>query len=162
MAVAGILKSLWSRALLGVTAVLVVLSALVGGASLVGAAVAAASANGSVCAAAECPYHGPSTSVSFSAQTPKAISHVGARGAGYWLVASDGGIFTFGAAPFLGSAGAIPLNKPIVAMVPTPVRPGYWLVASDGGVFTYGAATFWGSTGGDPIPAAVTGAGSGG
>ena len=28
-------------------------------------------------------------------------------GRGYWLVASDGGIFTFGDAPFYGSTGAI-------------------------------------------------------
>jgi hypothetical protein len=27
-----------------------------------------------------------------------------AAGAGYWLVAADGGIFAFGAAPFFGSA----------------------------------------------------------
>ena len=26
---------------------------------------------------------------------------------GYWLVGSDGGIFTFGAAPFYGSTGAL-------------------------------------------------------
>ncbi|MGH9115375.1 MAG: hypothetical protein ACRDWW_06040 [Acidimicrobiales bacterium] len=26
-------------------------------------------------------------------------------GRGYWLVARDGGIFTFGSAPFLGSTG---------------------------------------------------------
>jgi photosystem II stability/assembly factor-like uncharacterized protein len=34
---------------------------------------------------------------------------------GYWLVASDGGIFAFGA-DFLGSAGAIRLNSPILSM----------------------------------------------
>jgi lysophospholipase L1-like esterase len=35
---------------------------------------------------------------------------------GYRLVASDGGIFTYGDAGFFGSAGALPLNKPIVGM----------------------------------------------
>jgi hypothetical protein len=65
----------------------------------------------------------------------------------YWLVASDGGIFTFGGAPFYGSAGNIPLNRPVVGMAATPNSAGYWLVASDGGVFTYGNAPFYGSTG---------------
>ena len=32
---------------------------------------------------------------------------------GYWEVATDGGIFAFGA-PFFGSTGAIHLNKPVV------------------------------------------------
>ena len=38
-------------------------------------------------------------------------------GKGYWLVASDGGIFAFGDAVFYGSTGAMRLNKPIVGMV---------------------------------------------
>jgi len=66
---------------------------------------------------------------------------------GYWLGASDGGIFTFGKAAFYGSAGSIHLNQPIVGMAVTPSRQGYWLVASDGGIFTYGDAGFFGSTG---------------
>jgi sugar lactone lactonase YvrE len=70
---------------------------------------------------------------------------------GYWLVASDGGIFAFGDAAFLGSTGAIPLNKPIVAMAPTPTGHGYWLVASDGGIFAFGDAAFLGSTGAIPL-----------
>ena len=68
-------------------------------------------------------------------------------GHGYWLVASDGGIFAFGDAGFFGSTGAITLNKPIVGMAPTPDGAGYWLVASDGGVFNFGDAGFSGSTG---------------
>jgi hypothetical protein len=66
---------------------------------------------------------------------------------GYWLAASDGGIFTFGDAGFFGSTGSMVLNKPIVGMVPTRTGLGYWLVASDGGVFSFGDAVFYGSTG---------------
>ena len=66
---------------------------------------------------------------------------------GYWLVASDGGIFAFGNAAFYGSTGDLILNKPIVAMAATPDGRGYWLVASDGGIFAFGDAAFYGSTG---------------
>ncbi len=68
-------------------------------------------------------------------------------GKGYWNVASDGGIFTFGDAQFYGSTGNIALNKPILGMAATPDGRGYWLVASDGGVFCFGDAQFYGSTG---------------
>ena len=37
-------------------------------------------------------------------------------GGGYWEVASDGGIFSFGDAQFYGSMGGKPLNAPIVGM----------------------------------------------
>jgi Tol biopolymer transport system component len=66
---------------------------------------------------------------------------------GYWLVAADGGIFAYGAAPFAGSTGAVKLAQPIVGMASSPTGRGYWLVASDGGVFTFGDAVFFGSTG---------------
>jgi hypothetical protein len=69
-------------------------------------------------------------------------------GDGYWTVASDGGIFTFGAARYLGSTGGIALNRPIVGMAVTPTGLGYWLVATDGGIFAFGDAVFHGSTGG--------------
>jgi quinohemoprotein amine dehydrogenase alpha subunit-like protein len=70
----------------------------------------------------------------------------GASRGGYHLVASDGGIFAYGTAPFNGSTGAIPLAQPIVGMAETPSRAGYWLVASDGGIFAFGDAVFKGST----------------
>ena len=38
---------------------------------------------------------------------------------GYWLQGSDGGIFTFGDAPFLGSMGGLPLNAPMVGIAST-------------------------------------------
>ena len=69
-------------------------------------------------------------------------------GKGYWLVASDGGVFNEGDAVFHGSTGSIDLNAPIVGMAPTPDGGGYWLVASDGGVFTEGDAVFQGSMAG--------------
>jgi len=84
---------------------------------------------------------------------------------GYRFVASDGGIFSYGA-PFLGSTGGMALNKPIVGMAVMPAGDGYYLVASDGGIFNYGSAQFYGSMGGQhlnkPIVGmAVTGDGGG-
>ncbi|HEX2699879.1 MAG TPA: SpoIID/LytB domain-containing protein [Acidimicrobiales bacterium] len=67
--------------------------------------------------------------------------------AGYWVVASDGGIFAFGAAKFYGSMGAKKLNQPVLGMAASPTGGGYWLVAADGGIFSFGDARFWGSTG---------------
>jgi Tol biopolymer transport system component len=66
---------------------------------------------------------------------------------GYRFVAADGGIFSYGSAGFLGSAGDKKLNRPIVGMASTPDNKGYWLVASDGGIFSFGNAAFHGSTG---------------
>jgi hypothetical protein len=66
---------------------------------------------------------------------------------GYWLVGSDGGVFSFGRARFFGSTGSMVLNKPIVATAATPSGFGYWILASDGGVFSFGDAGFYGSTG---------------
>jgi hypothetical protein len=70
-------------------------------------------------------------------------------GSGYWLAASDGGVFSFGDARFFGSAASLHLNKPVVGIVPTPSGKGYWLVAGDGGVFAYGDAV---APAGNPLP----------
>jgi hypothetical protein len=69
-------------------------------------------------------------------------------GHGYWLVASDGGVFSFGDARFHGSTGGIVLNQPVVGMAAAAGGNGYWLVASDGGLFSFGDARFFGSAAG--------------
>jgi hypothetical protein len=66
-------------------------------------------------------------------------------GAGYWIAAADGGVFTFGDAGFFGSLGDTDLNEPIVGMAATPSGEGYWLLGADGGVFTFGDAAFYGA-----------------
>ena len=78
-------------------------------------------------------------------------------GKGYWLVASDGGVFSFGDATFYGSMGGTPLNAPVTSMAATPSGNGYWLVAADGGIFTFGDAPFDGSMGGKPLNNPVVG-----
>ena len=67
----------------------------------------------------------------------------GASPAGYWLTSADGGIFTFGNAPYLGSNSGV--GAVVVGMAATPDGKGYWLVSSDGGVFAFGDAQFFGS-----------------
>jgi hypothetical protein len=88
-------------------------------------------------------------------------------GDGYWLVASDGGVFNFGNAGFMGSMGGKHLNAPIVGIAPGPYAlnfanfslqtTGYWLAASDGGVFSFGKTNFFGSLGGIKLVSPVSG-----
>ena len=74
---------------------------------------------------------------------------------GSYEVASDGGLFAFNA-PFYGSMGGKPLNKPIVGMAFDPATGGYWEVASDGGIFSFNAP-FYGSMGGKPLNKPIVG-----
>ena len=69
----------------------------------------------------------PSTSTSRSSAWPPRPT-----GGGYWLVASDGGIFTFGDAVFYGSGGGHSLAQPVVAMAATAHRRQRLLAASRG------------------------------
>ncbi|HEX7167979.1 MAG TPA: hypothetical protein VF230_13460 [Acidimicrobiales bacterium] len=92
---------------------------------------------------------GPAPSVSPAGAYP--------LGDGYWLAATDGGMFSFGDAQFFGSMGGTPLSRPVVGMVAHPFLEGYWLVASDGGVFSFGSAGFFGSTGDKPLNSPIVG-----
>ena len=68
---------------------------------------------------------------------------------GYWLVASDGGIFAFGDATFRGSMGGTRLNRPVVGMV--RYGNGYLMVGADGGIFDFSDQPFLGSLAGTPL-----------
>ena len=81
------------------------------------------------------------------------IVGVGASSGGYYLVAADGGVFSYGV-PFLGSKGGQTLNKPVVGMAVG--AGGYYLVGADGGVFNYGSP-FLGSQGGQTLSAPIAG-----
>ena len=79
-------------------------------------------------------------------------------GGGYWLVAADGGIFSYGDAAFAGSAGCAPpqrAGRRHGGVAPTAAATGW--SARDGGIFTYGDATFEGSAGALRLDAPVTG-----
>lgn len=61
-------------------------------------------------------------------------------GSGYTVVMADGGVATFGGAPFFGSLGGVQLASPIIAAAVTPSGQGYKLLARDGGDFNFGDA----------------------
>lgn len=62
----------------------------------------------------------------------------------YIIVCADGGVFTFGGAPMLGSLGGTALNKPIVDARLTPSGNGLTMLGGDGGIFEFGDAKFSG------------------
>ena len=91
--------------------------------------------------------------VTFSGATPDIAA--GEAPPGYDLAASDGGVFSFGAAAFDGSMGGRRLAAPVVAVAADP-SGGYWEVAADGGVFSFGAP-FYGSLAGHRLGGFVLG-----
>jgi len=62
---------------------------------------------------------------------------------GYWIVAYDGGVFSFGAAPVLTAIGGDPVEK-ITAGDVWPDGNGLVLMGEDGGIFALGSAPFMG------------------
>ena len=87
----------------------------------------------------------------------QAIFNVPVAGTGYWMTASDGGVFNFGTAGFHGSMGGSHLNSPVVGLAQTSDQGGYWEVASDGGIFNFGDAGFYGSMGGSHLNKPIVG-----
>ena len=75
-----------------------------------------ATSNGTVLAFGDAGFFGDADRLALAAPivgiTPDPVT------GGYWLVGADGGVFDFNA-PFLGSAGSIPLRQPIVGMEAT-------------------------------------------
>ena len=61
-------------------------------------------------------------------------------GGGYWLIASDGGLFAFGDAGFYGSLGSAPPSTPIVGVAPSPDGGGYWMLEANGTPHAFGDA----------------------
>ena len=76
---------------------------------------------------------------------------------GYWVVAANGRVEPFGAAPALGDASRFALAAPVVAAAVTPSGQGYWLTAEDGAVFAFGDAAFHGSAQGLVLNAPIVG-----
>jgi cell wall-associated NlpC family hydrolase len=60
-------------------------------------------------------------------------------GKGYWLVASDGGVFAFGDARFYGSAAGT-ATEPVQRIVSTGQSDGYWILQQNGTAQAFGSA----------------------
>ncbi len=60
-------------------------------------------------------------------------------GHGYWLVAADGGVFSFGDAKFFGSAAGT-TGEPVEKLISSPSGHGYWIMEQNGTALAYGDA----------------------
>ena len=70
------------------------------------------------------------------------------NGRGYFLVASDGGVFAFGDARFEGSCpGVGGCDGVVKSVIPDATGNGYWVVTATGNVYAFGKAPNYGSPG---------------
>jgi GH43 family beta-xylosidase len=76
---------------------------------------------------------------------------------GYWEVANDGGIFSYGSASYYGSTGSNRPRTPVVDMAATADGHGYWFTTAAGQVFNYGDAGFYGSVNALTLPGKIVG-----
>lgn len=64
---------------------------------------------------------------------------------GYWIVKSDGAVFTFGGAAYYGGTNNDATGHPVITGAwPTPTGKGYWLVSATGAVYSFGDAKYHG------------------
>jgi hypothetical protein len=61
-------------------------------------------------------------------------------GGGYWLVAADGGVFSFGDAAFGGSLPGLGLRAGAVGILPTRNGDGYLILTANGLAVDFGDA----------------------
>ena len=74
-------------------------------------------------------------------------------GSGYWMLASDGRVYSFGGASFLGSARrSLAAGQAAADLEPTPSNSGYWIVDAAGNVYGYGDAGYHGGATGMLLP----------
>lgn len=66
------------------------------------------------------------------------IASYGGNNTGYWLAGSDGGVFSFGGAPYRGSVPGLKISVSNIRGIASPPSGiGYWLLGTDGGVFSF-------------------------
>src|SRR5581483_2066323 len=105
-------------------------------------------------------YGGPNANNVIGYPTNKAtyIDLARPRRDGYRVLASNGGVFSYGSAPFKGSAaGFLCGTCQAVQMASGPDSSYYWVLGSDGGIFAFPSpgAPFYGSAAG-LLPAGTT------
>ena len=68
-----------------------------------------------------------------------------ASGDGYWILAADGAVISFGDAQVFGALGDLGLSGPVASMAATASGDGYWILSADGAVSCFGEAPHRGS-----------------
>jgi len=71
-------------------------------------------------------------------------------GKGYWVLLSDGEVFAYGSAAYLGAptAAGLPASDPATAIFTTSDGAGYWVSSAAGAVYNFGDAPNDGSMAG--------------
>ncbi len=89
------------------------------------------------------PYHGSLSRVKLNG--PIVDGAITSQCDGYWLLGSDGGVFTFGSARFHGSLSGVISGHSARSILPLPDGSGYWILLRSGKVYALGNCAYLGS-----------------